>query len=411
MAKPLRKSRESNPKEKKYNKQKNQGKNDWGKVFQYLIFSILFAIAHAIIGSNIIFYITRIAKPVNESNNNGLGDYLDNHFPDDVEKWPYFLTEKQDPEPPWEWKKKQSLLESWLKYFGLNNFDQFTKAAIIGENLVEDTEEVVNILTKNRPPKGQKGGKGNIGLYTCDPIPIKVNKKLNMNQRYFPYNLAGSKSINDTRGDYNNKGTLYPQVIFGLAMAEVSAKIRFFIKHILNCIKPEQQNFNPKFIMTGVGGLIFAFFLLTLGIGTLIIVPLSILIVSIMYENKMKQPPYNPKTASIFDKIINFIVSMFWWWIQIFISPLPALLISSIVSSITFIKFMYDIFIKPLTTDNGRETFKSVCKCNIVSIMFTFCILFLSLTCNKDILDTKIWGGMAGTAGCLLLYNAYKRMD
>merc|ERR1712070_550820 len=169
---------------------------------------------------------------------------------------------------------------------------------------------------------------------------------------------------------------------------EVSAKIRFFIKHILNGIKPEQQNFNPKFIMTGVGGLIFAFFLLTLGIGTLIIVPLSILIVSIMYENKMKQPPYNPKTASIFDKIINFIVSMFWWWIQIFFSPLPALLISSIVSSITFIKFMYDIFIKPLTTDNGRETFKSVCKCNIVSIMFTFCILFLSLTCNKDILDT-----------------------
>lgn len=72
---------------------------------------------------------------------------------------------------------------------------------------------------------------------------------------------------------------------------------------------------------------------------------------------------------------------------------------------------MYDIFIKPLTTDNGRETFKSVCKCNIVSIMFTFCILFLSLTCNQDILDTKIWGGMAGTAGCLLLYNAYKRMD
>lgn len=405
MGRPLRKTRETNPKEKKYDKQKKQGNNDWFRVLQYLIFSILFATAHAVIGSNIIFYITRIATPINKGDNHGLGDYLDNHFPDNTKKWPYFLTEKQKPEPPWKWETKSS----WNLVEGL----ELVELAVDGVGEAESGINAAENLADERRAINRhklKGGKGNIGIYTCDPIPVKVNKKLNMNQRYFPYNLAGSKSINDTRGDYNNKGTLYPQVIFGLAMAETLSKIRLFIKYILNGIKPEQPNFNPKFIMTGVGALIFAFFLLTLGIGSLIIVPISILIVSIMYENKMKKPPYDPKNPGYFGEIINFIVSMFWWWVQIFISPSPALFVSPIVSILIFIKFMYDIFIKPLTSDNGRETFKSVCKCNIVSIMFIFCIMFLTLTCNQDVLDTKIWGGMAGTAGILLIYNAYKRM-
>lgn len=379
---PRHRPHKSNTKKHKNN---NDNTNDWGKVLQYLLFSILITVVHTIIGSSIIYYITRLTIPNPVTcNNNGKGDYLEAHFPDNVYEWPYYLTKKKDPN----WKYDEA--------------PDSNIGALLGE--AEGIADLVGELEATK----QTGGKGNIGAYTCGKIPHQTPPTtIDCNERFFPYNLAGERHEKDD-GRYNGDlGTIDPSVLFGLSMAHVQSILRWSLKYVLEGIKPDSQNYNPKFIMTGVGAIVFLVFLVIIPLLSVISIVFPIGCILTSYNRRWK-PWYDPNTDSWLRQIGNGFQTCVWWTIQLGIIPTLCAVPMVFATPLIFIKYLYELFIKPITTDNGKETFKSVCKCNINSIMFVFCLSFICLTSTPGVLDNRVWAGMTGTAGLLLAYYAYK---
>ena len=374
---------------------------DWSMVANSLFTSIITTIVWVIVGADIIFFAPR-PFPGSRSNPKG---HLGYYFPDEMDKWPYFICTEPGKDPrtgkmkcPYNgWKPSSSdgtrepgILPSIAGAFA-------TIIAAVTESLSGIGMGGGGAQTGGK--KGQKGGNGD--FYSCTKGSMTFDEELPdlSTKPSFPYSFAGGANDALNQG----WGTASPMTALGYLCAQMFTMGRGWVKWFFEELRPYVAGggIGQCLVMLSAGVLMFWG---GMALGAMwVLVGIICALRAIVGQTTNYVGPY--------DEVWDMKRTARWkYWTAWYASYLVPVGLATwggpLIAGLMVVKIVFDVVIGPLLTSDGRRTIMRILNCNAPWVMVIFGGLFLSS--SLPFMEPLTWMGMGGMYGLLALYTVYK---